>query len=76
MKPEEMQASSQRKFKQITELLKLLQVHIEPKEKLSREGYLEKCIVFVDDEKYPPPPIEEPKPEEARPEIPDEKQHA
>jgi len=55
MTPEEMRASSQKKFNQVTELMALLHVSFVPKQKLTKEGFLEHVVVFIDDEQYPSP---------------------
>lgn len=53
MTQEEMRASSQRKHKQVHDLLLLLQCRFEAKDKVNPDGFIEKVIVFIDEEKYP-----------------------
>ena len=55
MKPEQMRESSQKKFKQITELMDLLQVTLMPREKITQDGFIEKVVIFTDNEQYPFP---------------------
>jgi len=67
MTPDQMRASSQRKFNQVTDLMRLLQVSFMPREKITPDGFIEKVVVFTDDEKYPSAPVEERKPEGDQP---------
>jgi len=75
MTPDEMRASSQKKFNQITDLMKLLQVSFMPREKITPDGFIEKVVVFTDDEKYPAAPVEERKPEETAPAVEKPEEH-
>lgn len=59
MTPEEMRASSQKKFDQVTDLMKLLKVSFVPKQKVTRDGFIEHVVVFTDDEQYPVAPAPE-----------------
>lgn len=72
MKPEQMRESSQKKFKQITELMDLLQVTLMPREKITQDGFIEKVVIFTDNEQYPVAPAEPEVPAEvpAQPEEP------
>lgn len=62
MTPDEMRASSQKKFQQVTELMDLLKVSFTAKDKVTKDGFIERVIVFTDDEKYPTVPPPEPEP--------------
>lgn len=53
MTPEQIRARSVEKVKQVTDLMKLLHLRQECKERVDRDGFIEKQIVFVDDEQYP-----------------------
>lgn len=60
MKPEEIHASSQAKLKQITDLMALLKMTVEPRERINEQGFIEKTIYWIDHEKYeqhPPEPV-------------------
>lgn len=67
MTPDQMRASSQKKFTQITELMKLLQVSFQPKQKITPDGFIENVVIFTDDEKYPTAPTVERQPEGDQP---------
>jgi hypothetical protein len=53
MTPDKMRARSQQKVAQVTDLMTLLHLRHECKEKLSPEGFIEKVVFWVDDEPYP-----------------------
>jgi hypothetical protein len=55
MTPEEMQASSAAKVKQILELMQSLHVRSEARERISQDGFIEKTVFWIDDEQYPSP---------------------
>lgn len=56
MTPDEMRARSKEKVKMITDLARTLHIKIECREKITEEGFIEKVIFFVDNEKYPEAP--------------------
>jgi hypothetical protein len=58
MTPEEMQASSAAKVKQILELMQSLHVRSEARERISQDGFIEKTVFWIDDEQYPSPSAE------------------
>lgn len=53
MTPDQMRASSQKKFKQVDDLMSLLKVSFTAKDKLMPDGFIERVIVFTDNEEYP-----------------------
>ncbi len=55
MTPKETQARSGEKVKQVTDLMALLHLRVEAKERIDQHGFLEKTIFWIDDEKYPAP---------------------
>lgn len=67
MTPEQMQARSREKVKQVMDLMKLLQITVEPRERVTREGWIERTLFWSDNEKYPQAPVEERGPEGAEP---------
>ncbi len=56
MTPDEMRAKSAAKVKQILELMKVLEIRAEAKDHISQDGFIEKLVYWIDDEKYPAPP--------------------
>jgi len=69
-----MRQRSSDKVKQVLELMKVLHVRCEARERIDRDGFIEKMVYWIDDEKYPmPPPVVEPvkeeKPAETQPEV-------
>lgn len=66
MSPEEMRAKSADKVKQVTDLMKLLHLTVEAKERVSPEGFIEKMVYWTDSEPYPSAvPTDAPASEEA-----------
>lgn len=75
MTPEQMQARSQQKLAQINDLMKLLHVRCEVRERITPDGFIEKIIFYTDDEVYPslsPEATGEKVPEEPKPETKEE----
>jgi hypothetical protein len=68
MKKEEMQKKSAEKVQAINTLCKQLEVEISAKQVISKEGFIETIVFYLDTEKY-----EEDKPEEIKDEKKDEK---
>lgn len=52
MTPEQMRAQSASKVKQITELMKVLHIRVEARQRMSPEGFIENIVFWIDDEKY------------------------
>lgn len=63
MTPEEMQTRSREKVDKIISMMKLMHVRIEAKQHITQQGFIENVVYWVDDEKYPPAPVEERGPE-------------
>lgn len=55
MSPDEMRAQSANKVKQVMELMKVLHIRVEARERITPEGFVEKVIFWIDEEKYPEP---------------------
>ena len=53
MTPEQMQQRSQEKVNQIQNLMAGLQVRAEAREHVTREGFIEKVVFWIDEEQYP-----------------------
>lgn len=53
MTPEQMQARSQQKVKQVFDLMKLLHLKVEARERITEQGFIERIVFWVDDEQYP-----------------------
>ncbi len=86
MTPEQMQKSSQNKLAQIQNLMTLLHLKVDARQRVNPQGFIENVVFWTDDEKYPvepakvegpegvEPPAEdpkaEPKAEEETPELP------
>lgn len=56
MRPQEMQKRSGEKVGQIMELMKLLNMSVDARQRVSREGFIENVIFWSDNEKYPTAP--------------------
>lgn len=68
MTPEKMRAKSAAKVKQVLELMKVLQIKAEARERISQDGFIENVVFYVDYEEYPAPaPEPEEKPAEQAP---------
>lgn len=65
MSPQEMQQNSQKKVNQVFELLSLLKLRVEARERINQDGFIEKIVFWIDDEQYPSLA-----PEAAQPESP------
>ena len=70
-----MRSSSASKIKQIQDLMKSLQVIAQPKEIITKDGFIELTIIYTDLEQYPkesvvPLPIEAKEPEQKDVEAP------
>lgn len=55
MTPDQMRDNSSKKVKQVMELLKMLHLRVEAKQRLTPEGFLENMVFWIDEEKYPQP---------------------
>lgn len=53
MNEEEMRKRSSEKVKQVLGLMKALHLRYEIKEHISEEGFIEKTLFWIDEEKYP-----------------------
>lgn len=53
MTPEQIQASSDLKAKQINDLCRTLKMTIMPREIVTKEGFIERIVYFFDNEQYP-----------------------
>jgi hypothetical protein len=56
MNPEEIKQASQKKVNQITDLMELLHVRVEARERVGKDGFIHNGVVWIDDEVYPNPP--------------------
>lgn len=56
MTPQEMQARSKEKVKQMMDLAKVLNLKIEARQRISQEGFIEHVVFWIDEEKYPAMP--------------------
>ncbi len=54
MTPDKMREQSTVKVKQVLDLMKVLNLRIEARERLSQDGFIEKLVFWIDDEKYVP----------------------
>lgn len=52
MTPDEMRAQSGEKVKRIMELMGSLNIRVEARERMTPEGFIEKTVFWIDDEKY------------------------
>ena len=52
MTPQEMRARSGEKVEQVMSLITMLHLRIEVREKVTNEGFIEKIIYWIDEEKY------------------------
>lgn len=52
MTNDEARTKSAAKVKQVMELMKVLHLRVEAKERISPEGFVEKIVFWVDDENY------------------------
>lgn len=50
-----MRAKSSAKVKQAMDLMKVLQLRQECRERIDKDGFIEKMIFWIDDEQYPAP---------------------
>lgn len=55
MTPDQMRARSSDKVKQILEMMKILNLRVEGKQRINEQGFLEMSVFWIDDEKYPSP---------------------
>lgn len=53
MTPQQMQENSAKKVQQVLDLMKSLYLKVEPRQRISQEGFLENMVFWIDDEKYP-----------------------
>jgi len=54
--PQEMQAKSNAKLKQITDLMALLHLRVEARQHIDQNGFIQNVVFWSDDEKYVPAP--------------------
>lgn len=57
-----MREQSAKKVRQVMELMKMLHLRVEAKERVNEQGFIENTVFWVDDEKYPVaerPPVPE-----------------
>lgn len=47
-----MRARSSEKVKQVLDLMKLLSIKVEARERMSEGGFIEKIVFYIDEEKY------------------------
>jgi len=52
MSPEQMQQKSTDKVQQVVDLMKSLDLRIEARERMNKEGFIEKIVFWIDEEKY------------------------
>jgi len=55
MTPEQMKEQSSKKIKQIMDLMQVLHVKIEARQRISSQGFIESVVFWTDDEAYPQP---------------------
>jgi hypothetical protein len=56
MTPEQMQKNSAKKVQQVLDLLKVLNLRVEAKDRVDlKTGLIEKMVYWIDDENYPTP---------------------
>lgn len=48
-----MQKTSSAKVKKVLEMMKLLHLRVEAREKMNPQGFIERIVFWVDDEQYP-----------------------
>lgn len=58
MTPEQMRDRSASKVKQIMDMMRILSVRVEARERITESGFIEKIVYWIDDEAYVPPPEE------------------
>ena len=56
MEPEQMRTRSAEKVKQVLGLMKALHLRYEIKEHVTNDGFIEKTLFWIDEERYPEPP--------------------
>ncbi len=54
MTPEAMRTRSSEKVRQVTDLMKVLSLRIEARERVNEQGFIEKLVFWIDDEAYAP----------------------
>ena len=52
MTPEKMKEKSAQKVGQVIDLMNLLQLRVEARERVNEQGFIEKVVFWIDDEKY------------------------
>lgn len=55
MTQKEIQQKSSEKIKQIMDLMKGLEVTVEVRERVDQQGFINKMVYWIDNEKYPTP---------------------
>jgi hypothetical protein len=53
MSPDEMRAKSAQKVKQVMELMKVLHLRVDARQRVSPDGFIEGTVFWIDEEKYP-----------------------
>lgn len=59
MTPEQMQEKSSMKVKQVMDMMALLNLRVEARQRVDRQGFIEMLTFWIDDEKYPAAPTGE-----------------
>lgn len=65
MTAQEMMNKSSAKVKQVNDLMTLLHIRVEARERITDQGFIEKLVFWIDDEKYPQAPAKVEGPEGA-----------
>lgn len=55
MTPDQMRERSASKVKQITDMMKILNVRVEARERMDKEGFIDKMVFWIDEEPYKSP---------------------
>lgn len=58
MIPEQIQAKSSEKVRQVLSFMEALNITVEARERVNAQGFIEKLVFWIDNEKYVPTPIE------------------
>ncbi len=54
MTPDQMRQRSSDKVKQVTEMMKILNLRVEARQRVSEQGFLEQIVFWIDEEQYKP----------------------
>lgn len=55
MTPDQMRAQSSKKVSQIMELMQVLHLRVEARQRINEQGFIENTLFWIDEEKYPEP---------------------